>query len=421
MPAACRALPIGSKNCTPCCLTSDLKNAIAEHFAFALVDAGGQVLVHVVAEHVAVQERAAAVRLHEQLDGGFLLRFAAEDLGDDAFHLAAIAFVDQAAAPLHQRVAGRRSGRPAGPGGAAPARAWRSPRRRFCGTWPRESCWPSSAASCRPRWHTATRGPGSGRDRRSSDRRRAAACSRFSAGTRKFLKMMPWLYVCLSAYRPYLRSWNCSFSCVRQIDDQHRRPLVDQAHQADRAAGHDVGDEQLLAVDDVLVAVPLGAWFAGPSGPSRHTARSARRPTAARRWPARAGIAAFVRRCRTCAPDRPRRCSRAPRPGRPRSDRPSPSASERRRSWRTAHPSRRTACRPAGPSSRLRPARRARAAAPSSSRPCCVPACTCLRTTASESCITRSTSGGVCGGVLSNSSTGSSRSQMARCTGLLTV
>ena len=67
--------------------------------------------------------------------------------------------------------------------------------------------------------------------------------------------MMPWLYVCLSAYRPYLRSWKCSFSCARQLDDQHGRLAVDQAHQADRPAGHDVGDEQLLAVDDVVVAV----------------------------------------------------------------------------------------------------------------------------------------------------------------------
>ena len=73
MPAACSALPIGSKNCTPCCLTSDLKKAIAEHFAFAFVDARGQVLVDVVAEQVAVQEGPAAVRFHEQLDGGFLL------------------------------------------------------------------------------------------------------------------------------------------------------------------------------------------------------------------------------------------------------------------------------------------------------------------------------------------------------------
>ena len=68
MPAACRALPIGSKNCTPCCLTSDLKKAMPSISPSPFVDAGGQILVHVVAEHVAVQERAAAVGLHQQLD-----------------------------------------------------------------------------------------------------------------------------------------------------------------------------------------------------------------------------------------------------------------------------------------------------------------------------------------------------------------
>ncbi len=52
------------------------------------------------------EERPAAVRLHEVLDGGVLLRLAAEDLGDDAFHLAAVAAVDQAGAPGDQRVAG---------------------------------------------------------------------------------------------------------------------------------------------------------------------------------------------------------------------------------------------------------------------------------------------------------------------------
>ncbi len=62
--------------------------------------------MHIVAEDVAVQERAASMRFHQQLDRRFLLRFAAEDLGHNAFHFAAIAFVDQPAAPLHQRVAG---------------------------------------------------------------------------------------------------------------------------------------------------------------------------------------------------------------------------------------------------------------------------------------------------------------------------
>ena len=77
----------------------------------------------VVAEQVAVQERAAAVRLHEQLDGRFLLRLAAEDLGDDALHLAAVALVDQPRAPCDQRVAADdQAGQPAD-AALAPARA----------------------------------------------------------------------------------------------------------------------------------------------------------------------------------------------------------------------------------------------------------------------------------------------------------
>ena len=86
-------------------LDQRLEEAHAEHLAFALVDAGGQVLVHVVAEHVAVQERAAAVRLHEELDHGLFLRFAAEDLGDRAFHFAAVAFVQEPRAPVDERIA----------------------------------------------------------------------------------------------------------------------------------------------------------------------------------------------------------------------------------------------------------------------------------------------------------------------------
>src|SRR5262249_33175495 len=37
---------------------------------------------------------------------------------------------------------------------------------------------------------------------------------------------------------------------IGQIDNQHRRTLVDQAHQAHGATGNDVGDEQFFAVDD---------------------------------------------------------------------------------------------------------------------------------------------------------------------------
>ena len=135
---------------------------------------------------------------------------------------------------------------------------------------------------------------------------------------------MPLLYVCFSAYRPYLRKLEVLVLRVGQVGDQHGRLAFDQADQADRAAGDDVGDEQLLAVDDVIARPRIGASSAGRSGRSRRPARSARKPTAARRWPAWAGSAASARRCRTCAPDRRRRCSREPRPGPRRWDRSSP-------------------------------------------------------------------------------------------------
>ncbi len=60
---------------------------------------------------------------------------------------------------------------------------------------------------------------------------------------------------------------------IGQVDDQHRGALVDQAHQADRPAGDGVGDEQLLAVDDVVVAVEHGPGLAARSSRSRRRAR----------------------------------------------------------------------------------------------------------------------------------------------------
>src|SRR5207237_731929 len=83
-----------------------LEERQAKDLALALVDAWGQQLVDVVAEDVAVQERAAAVRLHEQLDGRFLLRLAPKDLGNNTLQLAAVALVDQPAPPCYQSVAG---------------------------------------------------------------------------------------------------------------------------------------------------------------------------------------------------------------------------------------------------------------------------------------------------------------------------
>src|SRR5262249_45243620 len=71
-------------------LDQRLEEGHAEHLALALVDARGQEVVQVVAEQVALEEGPAAVGLHEQVDGGFLHRLAAEDLGEDALHLSAV-------------------------------------------------------------------------------------------------------------------------------------------------------------------------------------------------------------------------------------------------------------------------------------------------------------------------------------------
>ncbi len=75
-------------------LDQRLEERHAEHLAFALVDARGEEVIDVVAEEMALEEGAAAVRLHEQLDGRLFHGLAAENLGDDALHLAAIALVD---------------------------------------------------------------------------------------------------------------------------------------------------------------------------------------------------------------------------------------------------------------------------------------------------------------------------------------
>jgi len=63
----------------PCSLMERLRNANAEHFTFAFVDARGEENSWTLSpKRMAVQERSAAVRFHEQLMDAFLLRFAAE-------------------------------------------------------------------------------------------------------------------------------------------------------------------------------------------------------------------------------------------------------------------------------------------------------------------------------------------------------
>ena len=151
-------------------------------------------------------------------------------------------------------------------------------------------------------------------DRQAVARAAAAAGSpraRGSRGTRR-----PLLYACLQRVEAVRDELEVLVLVVGQVGDQDRRLAVDQADQADGPAGDGVGDEQLLAVDDVVIAVERRPSSAGPSGPTRRPARSGRTPRAARRWPARAGSAASARACRRCAAGRRRRCSRGPRPAR---------------------------------------------------------------------------------------------------------
>ena len=65
-------------------LDQGLEERHSQHLAFSFIDAKGKILVNVLPEQVPAQESAAAVRFHEQLDGGFFLRLAAEYLRDDA-------------------------------------------------------------------------------------------------------------------------------------------------------------------------------------------------------------------------------------------------------------------------------------------------------------------------------------------------
>src|SRR5438132_12858012 len=68
-------------------LDQGLEKGHTQHLALALIDAGGQVVVNVVAKQVTFEEGAASMGLHEQLDGGFLQRLTRENLANDPFQL----------------------------------------------------------------------------------------------------------------------------------------------------------------------------------------------------------------------------------------------------------------------------------------------------------------------------------------------
>ncbi len=172
MPAAIQGLADRLVELFAVVLDQRLEEAHAEHLAFALVDAGGEVLVHVVAEHVTVQERAAAMRLHEELDHGLFLRFAAEDLGDRAFHLAAVAFIQEPRAPVDECVAADDEARQTADAAADQFTLGDEFAVRSCGSGPKAGCWPSSAASKRQPSRRQPRDRDSGRDRPQSGRRR---------------------------------------------------------------------------------------------------------------------------------------------------------------------------------------------------------------------------------------------------------
>src|SRR5262249_47384471 len=51
-----------------------------------------------------LKEGSAPMSLHEELDGRFFLCFAAENLGDDAFEFAAVAFVNEPGTPGNEGI-----------------------------------------------------------------------------------------------------------------------------------------------------------------------------------------------------------------------------------------------------------------------------------------------------------------------------
>ena len=86
-------------------LDQGLEERHAEHLTLSFIDARGKILMNVLSEQVAPKERPASVGLHEELDRRLFLRLAAEDLGDDAFELTAVALIEQPRAPIDERIA----------------------------------------------------------------------------------------------------------------------------------------------------------------------------------------------------------------------------------------------------------------------------------------------------------------------------
>ena len=209
------------------------------------------------------EERAAAVRLHEVFDGGVLLRFAAEDLGDDAFHFAAVAAVDEAGAPGDERVAGDdQAGQFAQP---ALHQLARDDRRavRAAELGPGNDAGhhqPHRAGGVRAERHAAEIQAVVGDREAVAARRREQVLGRHAEVAEDDAAIVR----VLERPQAVLAELEVFVLLRRQLDDEHGRLALDQAHQADRAAGHDIRDEQLFAVDDVVDRLRAARWCAEP-------------------------------------------------------------------------------------------------------------------------------------------------------------
>ncbi len=82
-----------------------------------------------------------------------------------------------------------------------------------------------------------------------------AGRSRFSRGHAQTVELEPVVLEVLEGEQAVSNEFELVVLVVGQIDDQDRRPALDPAYEADSAAGHGVGDEKLLSIDDVFVAV----------------------------------------------------------------------------------------------------------------------------------------------------------------------
>jgi len=170
------------------------------------------------------------------------LGLAAEDLGDDAFHLAAIALVDQPRAPGHQGVVGHDQA--CQPGNASPHQLALGNGRTV------------GLAEPGPRQHAgqhqAHRSSGRGTQGNTAevqsvvgDRQPIAAHRLQQVGRRhaEIAEDDPLVVGMLEGVESVFLQLEVVVLMLRQFHHQHRRAILDERDQADGAAWHDVGDE----------------------------------------------------------------------------------------------------------------------------------------------------------------------------------